>query len=98
MGRRRTSRKNFAKIKGTRAEVFHGTAHHTSGGLKKRDLKKNKKGSIVSVKMSEKAKKAYRKNSVLKAKSREMKEKNSISLLGSWLFNTNVSVEYILFY
>lgn len=33
---------------GTHAEVYHGTADHTSGGLKKRDLMKNKHGRIVS--------------------------------------------------
>ena len=34
---------------GSRAQVFNGTAHHTSGGLTKKDLKKNPKtGEIVS--------------------------------------------------
>ena len=33
---------------GTRAEVMHGTAHHTSGGLKQSDLKYNRWGRIVS--------------------------------------------------
>lgn len=34
---------------GSRAQVFNGTAHHTSGGLEKKDLKKNPKtGEIVS--------------------------------------------------
>lgn len=37
------------KAVGTRAEVFHGTASHTSGGLKKKDLKMSKvSGEIVS--------------------------------------------------
>lgn len=36
------------KTVGTKAEVFHGTAKHTSGGLKKKDLMKTKKGRIVS--------------------------------------------------
>jgi hypothetical protein len=50
------------KIKsvGTRAEVMHGTARHTSGGLTKKDLKYNKHGRIVSVKMSNRAKKEKR--------------------------------------
>ena len=33
---------------GSRAQVFHGNADHTSGGLKKSDLLKNKHGRIVS--------------------------------------------------
>jgi hypothetical protein len=37
------------KAVGTRAEVFHGTAAHTSGGLTKKDLRVSKSsGEIVS--------------------------------------------------
>jgi len=35
---------------GSKAQVFHGTAKHTSGGLKKKDLMKTRKGRIVSKK------------------------------------------------
>ncbi len=42
---------------GSRAQVYHGTAMKTSGGLKKKSLKKNKYGKIVSVKASKSAKK-----------------------------------------
>ena len=42
---------------GSRAQVMHGTAMKTSGGLTKSDLKYNKNGSIVSKKKSEAAKK-----------------------------------------
>jgi hypothetical protein len=45
---------------GSRAQVIHGTAHHTSGGLTKRDLKYNKWGRIVSKKRSALAKKTRR--------------------------------------
>ena len=45
---------------GSRAQVMHGTAHHTSGGLTKGDLKYNKNGRIVSRKKSMKAKKEKR--------------------------------------
>lgn len=48
----------FAKQVGSRAEVVHGTAHHTSGGLTKKQLKYNKYGRIVSVKKSTMAKKS----------------------------------------
>ena len=33
---------------GSRAEVWHGNAHHTPGGLTKKGLLKNKHGEIVS--------------------------------------------------
>ena len=48
------------KAIGSRAQVMHGTAHHTSGGLTKGDLKYNKYGRIVSRKKSMKAKKEKR--------------------------------------
>lgn len=48
------------KAIGSRAQVMHGTAHHTSGGLTKKDLKYNKNGRIVSRKKSMKAKKEKR--------------------------------------
>jgi hypothetical protein len=48
------------KAVGSRAQVMHDTAHHTSGGLTKRDLKYNKWGRIVSKKRSTLAKKTRR--------------------------------------
>ena len=45
---------------GTHAEVYHGTANHTSGGLKKHDLMKNKHGRIVSRKKHALGKKALK--------------------------------------
>lgn len=45
---------------GSRVQVMHGTAHHTSGGLTRKDLKMNKWGRIVSKAKSEKAKKDKR--------------------------------------
>jgi hypothetical protein len=45
---------------GSRAQVMHGNAKMTGGGLKKRDLKYNKQGKIVSKKMSQRAKKEKR--------------------------------------
>jgi len=51
-----------AKIpaKGTKAQVWHGNARHTSGGLTKRDLMKTKKGRIVSRKKHAAGKKALK--------------------------------------
>jgi hypothetical protein len=48
------------KAIGSRAQVMHGTAHHTTGGLTKTELKYNKAGRIVSRKKSMKAKKDKR--------------------------------------
>lgn len=52
--------KSKVKTVGSRAEVMHGTAQKTSGGLTKADLKYNKQGNIVSRKMSDRAKKEKR--------------------------------------
>ena len=48
------------KTFGSRAEVFHGTAKKTSGGLEKKDLLQNKHGEIVSRKKHLTAKKEKR--------------------------------------
>ena len=45
---------------GTRAQVWHGTAHKTTGGLTKNDLMKNKSGRIVSKAKHHSAKKEKR--------------------------------------
>ena len=45
---------------GSRAQVMHGTAKKTSGGLTKSQLKYNKQGKIVSRKASALAKKNNR--------------------------------------
>ena len=42
---------------GSRAQVMHGNAKKTSGGLTKKQLKYNKQGKIVSKKASALAKK-----------------------------------------
>lgn len=45
---------------GSRAQVFHGNADTTSGGLEKKDLLKNKYGRIVSARKHKTAKKENR--------------------------------------
>ena len=45
---------------GSRAEVWHGNAKKTTGGLTKKDLMKNKHGEIVSKKKHFTAKKEKR--------------------------------------
>lgn len=52
--------KKYDKLEGTRAEVWHGTAYKTSGGLKKDDLMQNKAGRIVSAVKYKTAKKEMR--------------------------------------
>ncbi len=48
------------KTVGSRAEVWHGTAKKTSGGLTRSDLMKNKHGRIVSIKKSNAGKKSIK--------------------------------------
>lgn len=50
----------YAVLVGSRAQVMHGTAYKTSGGLVKSDLKMNKHGRVVSRKKSKTAKKEKR--------------------------------------
>lgn len=45
---------------GSKAQVYHGTAKHTSGGLTKKDLMKTKKGRIVSRRKHAAGKKALK--------------------------------------
>jgi hypothetical protein len=42
------SGKTFDMLIGTRAQVWHGTAYKTTGGLTKSNIMKNKSGRIVS--------------------------------------------------
>jgi hypothetical protein len=44
---------------GSKAQVFHGSAHHTKGGLTRKDLIRNKRGKIVSRKQAAAGKKAF---------------------------------------
>jgi len=52
--------KKFEMLVGSRAQVFHGTAYKTSGGLIKSGLMQNKSGRIVSEKKHYTAKKENR--------------------------------------
>jgi DVNP family len=53
----RRGRHGHSRAVGSRVQVVNGTAHHTPGGLTKKDLKYNKYGRIVSAKKSALAKK-----------------------------------------
>ena len=48
-GKYSVSGKTYEALIGTRAQVWHGTAYKTTGGLTKGDLMKNKSGRIVSM-------------------------------------------------
>lgn len=50
----------FENLVGSRAQVYHGTAYKTSGGLLKKDLVQNKRGRIVSKRKLETAKREKR--------------------------------------
>jgi hypothetical protein len=52
--------KTYEMLEGSRAQVVHGTAYKTSGGLKKDALFQNKNGRIVSKKKHLTAKKEKR--------------------------------------
>ena len=47
---------------GSKAKVWHATADHTSGGLRKSDLMKNKGGRIVSIKKHKQGVEAFKRN------------------------------------
>ena len=64
---------------GSRAEVWHGNALHTSGGLKKSALKMNKHGRIVSKKRSA----AIKKNPVMMKIARDAKSGKHLGFLRS---------------
>lgn len=52
--------KEFELLEGSRAQVWHGTAYKTPGGLTKSDLIYNKHGRIVSAKKHRSAKREQR--------------------------------------
>ena len=52
--------KSYEMLIGTRAQVWHGTAYKTSGGLTKTDVLQNKNGRIVSKRKHTTAKKEKR--------------------------------------
>lgn len=59
-GKYHISGKTYPVLVGSRAQVWHGTAYKTPGGLKKSALLKNKHDRIVSAKKHATAKKEKR--------------------------------------
>ena len=68
----------YEKAVGSRREVWNGTAHHTSGGLTRVNLKKNKRGRLVSKKKSKMAKQLYRQRGLKPASAEQMEKMRSI--------------------
>lgn len=85
--------KNFGMRIGSRAQVFHGTAKQTSGGLRRSDLKKNKRGAIVSKKASARAKKE---NRLVKAGYVTQRGKFGVVQRGGFMFKYNGSKYYFV--
>lgn len=59
---------------GSKAEVYHGTAMQTSGGLKKDALMKNKGGRIVSKKKHAQGVEAFKRNGMRPKTKEELAE------------------------
>jgi hypothetical protein len=59
-GGAKTRRHSGKPAIGTKAQVWHGSAHHTSGGLTKKQLMMTKHGRIVSRRKHALGKKALR--------------------------------------
>lgn len=59
-GKYHVAGKGYEQLVGSRAQVWHGTAYKTSGGLTKKQLSMNKWGRIVSVKKQQTAKREKR--------------------------------------
>ena len=50
----------YSMLIGSRAQIWHGTAYKTKGGLTKADLLMNKRGHVVSKKLYNRAKREKR--------------------------------------
>merc|ERR1712176_100648 len=72
----------IAKGKRGKSSVFRGTKVKTVGGLKKSDLKKSKRGKIVSVKASAAAKKRYSKSKASKWIESVVKARKALGVKG----------------
>merc|ERR1719510_2848138 len=83
MKRRKAMKKSkIAKGKRAKSSVFRGTKAKTSGGLKKSDLIKGKSGKIVSKKMSDRAKVAFKKNGLAKWNAACQKARKDLKIKG----------------
>ncbi len=62
----------MVKRTGSKAQVWHGTALKTTGGLKKEDLMMNKRGRIVSKKKHVQGLEAFKRNNLKPRTSEEL--------------------------
>merc|ERR1712133_320783 len=72
----------IARGRGAKARVFRGIKAKTSGGLKKTDLIKNKRGKIVSKKASLNGKKSFAKNGISKWAEATKKARKALNIKG----------------
>merc|ERR1719193_1156364 len=72
----------IAKGRGAKARVFFGKKSKTSGGLKKGDLVKSKRGKIVSRKSSERAKKNFRNSGLAEYAAALKKARSALGIKG----------------
>ena len=72
----------IAKGKRSKSSVFRGSKERTSGGLKRGDLMKNKRGKVVSKKASALAKQRFQKNGLAKWAAAVQKARRSLNVKG----------------
>ncbi len=65
------------KTVGSKLEVWNGSAKHTSGGLTKESLMKNKRGKVVSKKRHAQGLKAFAANNLKPATKEQLAEYRS---------------------
>jgi hypothetical protein len=71
--------KTHRKI-GSKREVFNGTAEKTKGGLRKKDLTKNKHGRVVSIKKMLSGRRNFANNPAMQRQAQLFKKKHSKKL------------------
>merc|ERR1712179_223880 len=80
---RKKARKPKKKsVVGTKLQVFRGTKLRTVGGLTKKDLTKNKRGKVVSIKQSKTSTKRAKQSGFLKWGKALMQAKKNLGLTG----------------
>merc|ERR1712187_274193 len=80
---RKKARKPKKKsVVGTKLQVFRGTKLRTVGGLTKKDLTKNKRGKVVSIKQSKTSTKRAKQSGFLKWGKSLMQAKKNLGLTG----------------
>ena len=69
-----SDKNNFKKLVGSKLQVWRGVAHHTKSGQTKKDLMKNRRNKIVSIKQHEAGKKTFQRNNLKPLTAEQMAE------------------------